>query len=214
MASREKVSTTEIETLRAQLESYRAGGGNRGTVADLTQQVSRLEGELNRLGNEIAAGMREDVIVDAGNPNASTSSPLNLDDKAFQTKQRSDGLAIVLSDTVLFSAGSADLRPEGRKILIQLAGHLSAGTNQVRVEGHSDDSPVRKTVDRYPLGNLQLSGERALRVADFLVKEGGIPSRMVSFAGYGEHQPVVANDSAANRAKNRRVEIVVLKLGS
>ncbi|HMS16126.1 MAG TPA: OmpA family protein [Planctomycetota bacterium] len=212
LSSRELVMTTEIETLRAELESYRSGGGSRAVVNDLTNQISRLEGELERMGRELAAGMREELLV-SDRPNSLASgdpSAFTINDTAFQTTQRADGLAIVLADTLLFSAGSADLRPEGRKVLLQLAGHLAATPHRVRVEGHSDDSPVRKTVDRYPLGNLQLSGDRALRVADFLVKEGGIPSRMVGFAGYGEHQPLVPNDSAQNRAKNRRVEIVVL----
>ena len=63
----------------------------------------------------------------------------------------------------------------------------------------------------YPLGNLELSGERALKVADYLSKEGGLQADRVSFAGYGEHSPIEPNDSDSHRAHNRRVEIIIVR---
>ena len=217
LVAREEVQITEIETLRAQVERYRSGGGDQGAVSALHNQVSRLESDLDRLGREIAAGMRDNVVVNEdvitpvgtdGDANSLTSS-----DGAFNASQRSDGLAVTISDSLLFSAGSSSLRQDGKAVLLQLCEHLRADPSKIRVEGHTDDSPVRKSIDRFPLGNLQLSGERALRVADFLMKDGGISPSRVSYAGYGDQRPLVANDSAANRARNRRVEILLLKAG-
>ena len=88
---------------------------------------------------------------------------------------------------------------------------LRDGSEKIIVEGHTDDRPIVVHAKEYPLGNLELSGERALNVADYLKKDGGLEADRVSFAGNGEHQPVVANDTDAHRARNRRVEIIIVR---
>lgn len=212
LAAREQVQTTEIETLRARVEMLERGGGSRQAVSELSGQLAKIESDVQRLGDELGAGLRESIVRGGGTlQSGELSEILGAGNQAFRSSERPDGLAIILADTLLFSAGSAELRPEGRDVLLQLASRLASTDYRVRVEGHTDDSPVRRSVDRYPLGNLQLSGDRALRVADFLSKNGGIAQSRISFAGYGEHHPLVPNDSAANRAKNRRVELILLK---
>ena len=81
----------------------------------------------------------------------------------------------------------------------------------MRVEGHTDNVPIVKaeTKAKYPAGNLDLSLQRALHVADWLVKEGGLEGKRVSCAGYGEHRPRTDNGTAEGRKKNRRVEILI-----
>ena len=79
--------------------------------------------------------------------------------------------------------------------------------NIVRVEGHTDDRPI--FTQRYQ-SNWELSTARATSVVTFLVENMNIPSQRLAIAGYGEFRPLGPNDSDANRAKNRRVDIVVL----
>jgi chemotaxis protein MotB len=121
------------------------------------------------------------------------------------------GMKYRVSEPLLFEPGKATLRERGKTALRKVADSLRDGEEKIVVEGHTDDKPVVVHAKEFPLGNLQLSGERALRVADFLTKECGLTSDRVSFAGYGQHDPVVGNDSDANRAKNRRVEIIILR---
>jgi chemotaxis protein MotB len=76
------------------------------------------------------------------------------------------------------------------------------------VEGHTDDLPINTA--RFP-SNWELSTGRATTVVRYLIEAWKLPPERLSSAGYGEYKPLVANTSAANRAKNRRVDIVILR---
>ncbi len=119
------------------------------------------------------------------------------------------GLVIGLADNLLFETGKADLTVNAQKILDKVAGILLKVPNHVRVEGHSDNVPIRTA--RYP-SNWQLSTDRATNVIMYWTETYSFPPERLSAAGYGEYRPVVPNDSIEHRAKNRRVDIVVLKM--
>ena len=118
------------------------------------------------------------------------------------------GVAIIFDDQVFFDLGRAELRPEGRDLLRRLAPILAAVPGTILVEGHTDDLPIRS--GRFPT-NWELSTARATTVVRFLAEQGGIDPRRLAAAGYGEWRPRYPNTSAANRARNRRVEIVLLR---
>ncbi len=118
------------------------------------------------------------------------------------------GLVIGLSDTILFESGRAELLPPARKILDKLAVILLKMPNHVRVEGHTDNRPIR--TERYP-SNWQLSTDRATNVIMYWGEKYNFPPARLSAAGYGEHRPVDTNDTDQGRARNRRVDIVVLR---
>lgn len=121
------------------------------------------------------------------------------------------GLVVRLADRVLFDLGKADLRPEARAVLDTMAGVLKPLPNPIRVEGHTDDLPIR--TDRFP-SNWELSTARATAVVRYLIEQRGFGPQRLSAAGYGEHRPLVPNTSAANRQRNRRVDLVILRLDS
>ena len=107
-------------------------------------------------------------------------------------------------DEVHFDTGSASLRPESTKQLESVAVILKAFPQAaIRVEGHTDN-----TGD--PAANKQLSGERAAAVEKVL-QGMGVPPTQISSAGYGQEKPIAPNESEDGRAKNRRVDVVVLK---
>lgn len=113
----------------------------------------------------------------------------------------------IVTDEVLFDLGKADLRPEGRAVLDGLADALRQLPNTLSVEGHTDNQPI----SGFPFSsNWELSTYRATTVVRYLIDQKGLDRRRISAAGYGEERPLVPNDTPANRAKNRRVEIVVL----
>jgi chemotaxis protein MotB len=115
---------------------------------------------------------------------------------------RKEGVALVLSDKLLFRPGSAELTPLARKILAPVSEVLLYMHANVNVAGHSD-STTGATVDNYVL-----SGERALSVLDYFL-ESGMDKRRFSVSGYGPQWPVADNDTVSGRARNRRVEILV-----
>ena len=116
------------------------------------------------------------------------------------------GLVVSMREAGSFSTGSADLSSAALAALREISATLKDVGNVVRIEGHTDDVPINTL--RYR-SNFELSTARATNVIAYLVEQGLEAPRM-SAAGYGEFHPVVANDSDAGRAMNRRVDLVVL----
>jgi chemotaxis protein MotB len=117
-------------------------------------------------------------------------------------------VSIILKGDLLFDSGKAELRPEARRSLGEIAEILRQTPYVVNLVGHTDGVPIHS--DRFPT-NWELSAARACAVARYLMDEMGLPSSRFVITGYGPQQPVRPNDSAENRAANRRVEILITK---
>jgi chemotaxis protein MotB len=130
-------------------------------------------------------------------------------DGAVTISEDERGIIISMSsDSLLFEPGSADVRTKAQPYLEKIARMLRSTKNEVRVEGHTCDLPPRGS--RFAT-NWELSTARATGVLRRLVEQEKLPAERISAAGYGSMKPVVPNDSASNRAKNRRVEIIILR---
>ncbi len=116
---------------------------------------------------------------------------------------------LTLNLPVLFESGSAEINPRIREILESLAGPLAKFPGDIIVEGHTDNVPIRSS--RYP-SNWELSQARAVSVIDFFTALG-IAERHFVAAGYGEYRPVASNETREGRARNRRIEILIRRLG-
>ena len=127
--------------------------------------------------------------------------------KEISIAHTAKGLVMRLSDHALFDAGSADISSQAIPLLQKIGAIIADTAYEVRVEGHTDDIPIE--TNRYP-SNWELSTARAVNVLRYIIDAYRIPSERLSAAGFGEHQPVAANNSPMNRAQNRRVEIVFL----
>ncbi|MCH6581257.1 MAG: flagellar motor protein MotB [Nitrospinae bacterium] len=114
------------------------------------------------------------------------------------------GAVITISDVVLFPPGSAEMTPQGRKTLRQVFDVLKQFQYNVKIEGHTDNTPIHTL--RYP-SNWELSAFRASEVAHMMIDDGFPPERL-SVEGFAEFRPKVPNTSAENRAINRRIEVV------
>jgi len=121
--------------------------------------------------------------------------------QVLETRQSARGLIVSMPD-VLFDFNKYSLKTEARERLAKVSGILMAypGLN-VKVEGHTDNVGSQDY-------NRRLSDERAETVRAFMVSQGVLPD-IITAQGFGMNQPVVPNDTAAGRAKNRRVELVV-----
>ena len=122
------------------------------------------------------------------------------------------GYVLRVTDRVLFALGSSTVSEEGRVVLRKLAEDINREAHgTIFVRGHTDDVPIAKpeTKARFPHGNLQLSTARAVEVASFLTSEAAVDPASVVVMGFGQWSPVVPNDSAAGRQRNRRVDIFV-----
>ncbi len=118
------------------------------------------------------------------------------------------GLIIrIQSEGIFFDSGSAQLKNEILPLLDIIAKSIKYYTGMLIIEGHSDNVPVNTIV--YP-SNWEMSTARAASVLRYWVNSSMVSSQNVMIAGYADTRPIAPNDTAENRAKNRRVEILVL----
>jgi len=125
---------------------------------------------------------------------------------AGQVQVASDerGAVITIADVVLFSPGQARMTPQGKEVIRQTFRLLNQFRYKVKIEGHTDDAPIH--TERFP-SNWELSASRAAEVARMFV-ESGFRAEDLSIEGFAQYRPKFPNDSPANRAANRRIEIV------
>jgi len=118
------------------------------------------------------------------------------------------GVTISLEGSVVFDPGIADIHPRVFPALEGIGKLINRIPNAVRIEGHSDNDPIH--TPKFP-SNWELSIARAVNVTKYLIGHAKVSPMRLSAAGYGDSMPLLPNDTEEHRAKNRRVEIVLLK---
>jgi chemotaxis protein MotB len=119
--------------------------------------------------------------------------------------ESSNGLVISLQEAGFFDSGAAGIRPSALPVLDRIAGVLPE--SPLRVEGHTDDVPIHTPLFA---SNWELSSSRASSIARLLLLHPNVHAEQMSVAGYAEFHPAASNATAAGRARNRRVDIVLL----
>ena len=128
-------------------------------------------------------------------------------DKSVQVTVNQRGIAVSMSDQFLFNSGSAELKPDGQRVLYKIATLVRDEVPAISVEGHTDSVPLRGGIYR---DNWGLSAARAARVASYLQENGQVDARRLQAVGYGPSRPMVPNDTREHQALNRRVDLVFL----
>ncbi len=207
------------------IEPFPAAGGSSPAVVEVTggaepgagdaavpqigpSRADRAEAALAREEQRNLARVEEEAAFDAVRETiARRAEELGLGEAlGFRTEPR--GLVVtILSDRVLFRPGSAEVRSEGSEILRLVAATVADVPNQLAVEGHTDDRPI--TTAAFP-SNWELSTARATTVLQELVAGGRVAPQRVTASGYADQRPVADNATADGRARNRRVELVLL----
>jgi chemotaxis protein MotB len=129
---------------------------------------------------------------------------------SVEVLETESAVRVRLRESILFKTAGAELDPRSGKTLKILAGVLNEIPNEVVKEGHTDNVPITKA--RYR-SNWELSVARSYAVIKDLRSYGVSPERLVA-AGYGEYHPIDNNATRNGRAKNRRVELVILRPGA
>jgi chemotaxis protein MotB len=182
----------EHENLKGQLEY------ERGEKSQLAERISQDQQTIEELQRQIeeqrkspadATGFGEGYDV-AFDPSAGT-------------------ITVTLPNAILFDSGKAALKTATSHELDHIYSVLQEKYNdkQIDVVGHTDTDPIRKTKDQWK-DNWELSAERALTVARYLIRRG-VAENKIRAVGCGESRPIAPNTAASGKAKNRRVEIVV-----
>lgn len=121
-----------------------------------------------------------------------------------------DGTLLRMNTKDMFASGSAEVTAPGRKILARVAKALANEKDcRIAIEGHTDDTPVKKSAAKWKT-NEALSLARAESVKAWLVKDGGVGENQVTCTGLGETKPLSKAKTEEARARNRRVEIIIV----
>lgn len=130
---------------------------------------------------------------------------------AIKLSQAKGRIQVDLVDKVLFDSGDASISKRGQEVLKRLGGVLAKVEDKaIQVSGHTDDSPPSQKLQATFPTNWELSVARAVNVVRFLEEHGGVRSRRMIAAGYGETRPVSANATPQGRARNRRIEVLLI----
>lgn len=181
--------------------SYAFTGGS--GIIDNGQPVSETSGE-----GELAPLVQneEEKLLEIEEQVDNMVKELGLEG-SVSTSIEDRGLIISFNDSIFFDSAKADIKADMKSKLEALANILNRIDNYVRVEGHTDNIPIK---NEYFNSNWQLSSIRASNVVEFLVVKGNMSPNRLSAVGYGEYRPISENNTAKERAKNRRVDILIL----
>lgn len=222
LVERLELAEAQVEELAHRVaELERTGESLKLERSSLSEERVQLLNELEdlRLGNEglrqqldeekSVRKRREAEIADISGTYRSLVEELEQELETGQVEiQRLRGqLQVRAVDRILFDSGSTQIKEEGRVVLSKVAAKLrDLSGYRIRVDGHTDDVPIATA--HFP-SNWELSAARAARVVRFLVEQGVDPA-VLSATGFGEHQLLVPNDNPEHRARNRRIEIVLV----
>jgi len=194
-------SNVDAEKFRSIMASFQGGSGvlEGGTSLDIP--INTIEDYM-----DIEADLKS--LIEHLDEYAET---LGLGER-LEIKPEERGIVIRFMDNVLFDSGSAEIKPGSLDILKSVAEMLNReefSNRQIKVEGHTDSDQIIRS-SKFPT-NWELSSARATNVLRYLVEVENIEGNRVSSSGYSYYRPILPNDSPENKAKNRRVDIVILK---
>lgn len=151
--------------------------------------LDQAEEEVNQLGDELDALMPDQIA-----------------NEQIVIKRNRLWLEIEMKSSLLFNSASATPADAALPMLLTLAEYLANIPNNIQVEGYTDDRPISNGL--FP-SNWELSSARAAAIVRVLQNYGVQPWRMLS-VGYGEYRPIADNSTAAGRASNRRVVLILM----
>lgn len=202
-----------------------ARSGENERIDALEKSVQRLGMANNDLQNEIAGLRMRNGYLEQENKSLQVyKQQMDAIDQTLEARLKltmpnigDSGIEtgsnwLRLPEKLLFGAGEASVKDGGKKILDSLADIVKKGEYFVSIEGHTDADPITKSKSRWTTGsNFELGGYRALNVALYL-KSKGVSSSKMRIVSWGEFKPIIANDTAKNKERNRRVEIMFSKV--
>jgi len=178
----------------------------RGKVADLDAENTRLKAE----NAELAKAKEQVQKVSSTYENMLEKMKSEISRGQVTISELKGKLTVNMVDSILFDSGKAEVKKGGLEVLGKVISILKdVNDKSIRIEGHTDNVQIsRGLAQRYPT-NWELSAARAINVARYLQDEGVDPGQLSAVA-YGEWKPVAKNDTPEGRAKNRRIEIVLV----
>jgi chemotaxis protein MotB len=125
----------------------------------------------------------------------------------IQVEMSARGIVVSLREAAFFQPGDDRVETSSFEMIAKVAETVRTLPNPVRLEGHTDSLPIR--TERFR-SNWELSAARAIAMMELMTSRFGVPRDKVAIAGYADTVPVASNDTPDGRAKNRRVDVIIL----
>jgi chemotaxis protein MotB len=186
-------------------------------MAEMRQTIDRLEAENRELNDQVE---KERIAREARIAHLkSTYDELvgkmqsEISSGEVTISELQGKLTVNMVERILFDSGKADIKTGGREVLKRVGDIIKgAADKEVRVEGYTDNIPISPRLRETFPSNWELSTARATNVLHFLQDQVGISGEHLSACGFGPYRPIADNDSAAGRAQNRRIQIVLVPM--
>ncbi|HIE25926.1 TPA: chemotaxis protein MotB [Candidatus Poribacteria bacterium] len=184
--------TNEASVLRDALDTLKE------EVSNLSQKVTKIEAEKEKKEEEFKE--------------LQDSLQREIEAKEITITQLKGKLTVNLMDKILFDSGKAVIKSDGKRVLDKISRLLlnKYPDRQIRVEGHTDNVPIIGALQsRFPT-NWELSAARAIAAVRYLQEKNGVDPTRLAAVGFGQYHPIDTNDTSEGKARNRRIEIVLL----
>lgn len=189
--------------------------GLRRRLTEVGEQKTALETQLAEAQRELdlrrAAEEREKERLKQAYEDLIAALRSQVDAAQAEVTLYRGALTVSIKDGIFFNSGQADVKPEAFPILRSIAGVVKNLPEKiVQIEGHTDDVPIGSALRTRYRNNRALGAARAISVAAYLEEAGHVDPTRIMVTSPGEYRPVVPNTSAENRARNRRIEILIV----
>ncbi|MBZ4420470.1 OmpA family protein [Myxococcus sp. RHSTA-1-4] len=180
-------------------------------LAAAEAERSKLSTEKEQLSQTVQEQEAELAKLKATYDDLQDKMKAEIANGAIRLSQAEGRIQVDLVDKVLFDSGDASISARGQEVLTRLGGVLARVEDKfIQVSGHTDDSPPSQKLQSTFPTNWELSVARAVNVVRFLQDKGGVPARRMVAAGYGEMRPISSNATPQGRARNRRIEVLLM----
>jgi chemotaxis protein MotB len=196
---------------------------------DLSQNLETLQIDLNNFRDQIVALQKknevlqfktkdlerqkeEEVLAMKGTyENLLENMKSEIEKGKITITQLRGKLKVNMLDEILFDSGETTINPQGIEVLKRVGNILlNVKDKAINIEGHTDNVPIGAELSKKYPTNWELSMARATNVARYLQEKSGINPILLSATGYGEYKPIASNETEEGKAKNRRIEIVLV----
>ncbi|MCB2361747.1 OmpA family protein [Clostridium estertheticum] len=211
MYASSSADTTKYKQLAQSLNVAFSGGGasiiGSDTATSVTNSTVTVVDPPETTTNAANSKTAEENNMENIKKNVDTYLKQNGLASSVSTKIDERGLEVSLKTSLLFDVGTAGVKEDSAKKLISIGKILNHVNNYVRIEGHTDSTPMSNNEFK---SNWQLSAFRATNVTELLISKAGISPKKISAVAYGDSRPVATNTTTAGKAKNRTVDIIIL----
>ena len=200
----QKVFTSQNQTFQENTENLKTQDTEDKTNVKNVETKEDSQNMFDNSGKTILDG--GDGILEASKIVEQIKQDINAD-TSIKVLKTNRGVVVRLNDTMLFDQGSAIIKPDAISTLAKIANSFEKFENPIVIEGHTDSMPISN--ERFP-SNWELSTARATNIIKYLTETKKFSPSRLSAVGYGEYMPIAENTTPQGRAKNRRVDIIVL----